>query len=45
MENLAGGDIELTTAELKEIDEILDNHTVAGGRYIDGLESRFNLWG
>jgi len=45
LENLEGADVELTLEELKEIDQVLEAHTVAGGRYIDGLETRFNLWG
>lgn len=45
LENLEGGDIELTPEELQEIDEVLNTHTIAGGRYIDELETRFNLWG
>jgi len=45
LENLEGGDVELTLEELEEIDKVLDTHTVAGGRYIDELETHFNLWG
>ncbi|ETW79569.1 Aldo-keto reductase 6 [Heterobasidion irregulare TC 32-1] len=45
LENLQGADVALTSAELKEIDTILETHPVAGGRYIDGMETRFNLWG
>jgi len=45
IENLEGAEVVLTPEELEEIDTVLEAHTVAGGRYIDGLESRLNLWG
>jgi pyridoxine 4-dehydrogenase len=45
LENLAGGDVTLSTDELAEINKILGSFTVQGGRYIDGQESHFYLWG
>ncbi|KAA1476979.1 aldo/keto reductase [Dentipellis sp. KUC8613] len=37
LENLAGGDVELTDAELAEIDAVREAHGVQGGRYVDEL--------
>ena len=45
MENIAASDIELTNAELIEIDQILAKTPVKGGRYVDSEEKRFYLWG
>ncbi|CDO72842.1 hypothetical protein BN946_scf185002.g27 [Trametes cinnabarina] len=46
LENIAAGNIELTAAELAEIDEILARHTVKGGRYRDDVDpSVLHLWG
>ncbi|EIW60012.1 aldo/keto reductase [Trametes versicolor FP-101664 SS1] len=46
LENLAAGDVELTPAELAEIDDILAKHTVKGGRYNDAVDPKMlHLWG
>ncbi|EIM92841.1 aldo/keto reductase [Stereum hirsutum FP-91666 SS1] len=46
LENLAGGDIELSTEELDEISQVLAAHTVKGSRYFDkGPVQILNLWG
>ncbi|OJT14575.1 Pyridoxal reductase [Trametes pubescens] len=46
LENLAAGDVELTQAELAEIDDFLAKHTVKGGRYNDHVDPKmFALWG
>ncbi|EJF63231.1 Aldo/keto reductase [Dichomitus squalens LYAD-421 SS1] len=45
LENIAADDIELTDAELAEIDEILAKTPVEGGRYVDLVEKTFHLWG
>ena len=45
MENIAAGDVELTDAELAEIDEILAKTPVKGGRYNDSVDAgRLRLW-
>ncbi|OJT14576.1 Pyridoxal reductase [Trametes pubescens] len=46
LENLAAGDVELTQAELAEIDDILAKHTIKGGRYNDAVDPKMlHLWG
>lgn len=46
LENLAAGDVELTPAELAEIDDILAKYTVKGGRYNDAVDPKMlHLWG
>ena len=45
MENIAGGEIELTAAELAEIDEILAKIPIKGSRYVDTDTNIFHLWG
>ncbi|KAI0636841.1 aldo/keto reductase [Trametes polyzona] len=46
LENIAGGDVVLTEAELAEIDEILSKHPVRGGRYTDNAPPEvLRLWG
>ncbi|KAH9950693.1 aldo/keto reductase [Amylocystis lapponica] len=45
LENLAAADIALTDAEIAEIAEILDKHTVKGGRYVDVDPKVLHLWG
>jgi pyridoxine 4-dehydrogenase len=45
LENLTDTSIQLTYAELKEIDKILGSFTVKGGRYNDAMEAQFHLWG
>ncbi|KAI0044498.1 aldo/keto reductase, partial [Auriscalpium vulgare] len=44
LENLAGGDITLSEADLAEIDAALGQHTVKGGRYVDEIEQHLHLW-
>ena len=45
LENIAAGDVELTGAELAEIDEILAKTPVKGGRYNDSVDAgRLRLW-
>ncbi|TBU65692.1 aldo/keto reductase [Dichomitus squalens] len=46
LENIAAGEIELTTAELAEIDEILARTPIKGGRYFDSVDPKvLHLWG
>ncbi|KAI8998519.1 aldo/keto reductase [Trametes punicea] len=46
LENLDAGDIELTEAELTEIDNIMAKHAVKGGRYRDDVDPAvLHLWG
>lgn len=46
LENIAGGDVELTQEELDEIAGILEKHEVHGGRYLGGpANSMLHLWG
>ena len=46
LENLNGGDIELSSVELGEINQVLETHTVKGGRYFDEIgDDKLLLWG
>lgn len=46
LENLAGGDIELSPEELAEIDKVFETHTVKGSRFIDEIpDEKLHLWG
>ncbi|CDO72841.1 hypothetical protein BN946_scf185002.g26 [Trametes cinnabarina] len=46
LENIAGGNIELTDADLAEIDEIISKYPVKGGRYRDDVDPQvLHLWG
>ncbi|KAH9972578.1 aldo/keto reductase [Lactifluus volemus] len=46
LENLAGGDVELSSEDLAEIDKVLETHTVKGGRYVDAVPNeKLLLWG
>ncbi|THH16555.1 hypothetical protein EW146_g4105 [Bondarzewia mesenterica] len=46
IENLSGGDIELSADEIEEIGKVLETHPVMGGRYIDELgNDKLLLWG
>ncbi|KAF8264001.1 NADP-dependent oxidoreductase domain-containing protein [Lactarius quietus] len=46
LENIAGGDVELSSEELSEIDRVLSSHAVKGGRYIDTVpDEKLYLWG
>lgn len=44
LENLAGGDVELSKEELEEIDEVLKKNPVMGHRYF-GDDAGAALWG
>lgn len=46
LENLAGADVDLTSEEVKQIDEFLEAHPVMGSRYVDQLSKEaLQLWG
>jgi hypothetical protein len=46
LENIAGGDVELSSEDLSEIDRVLSSHAVKGGRYFDAVpDEKLNLWG
>jgi pyridoxine 4-dehydrogenase len=46
LENLKGGDIELSEAEMQEINDAISNHGVKGGRYNDSIPDKaMHLWG
>ena len=46
LENIAGGDVELSSEELSEIDHVLSSHAVKGGRYVDAVpDEKLHLWG
>ncbi|KAI0055772.1 aldo/keto reductase [Artomyces pyxidatus] len=46
LENLEGGDVELSAEELAEINTAMDAHEVKGGRYVDDVPSTvLGLWG
>jgi pyridoxine 4-dehydrogenase len=45
MENLEGGEVELSKAEVKEIVDAVASHGVKGGRYFDAPDSVLRLWG
>lgn len=45
-ENIAGGDVELSSEDLSEIDLVLSSHAVKGGRYVDAVpDEKLHLWG
>ena len=44
LENLAAGDVELTAADLAEINEVIAKHEVKGDRYFGNPEAA-HLWG
>ena len=44
LENLGGGDVELTQADLDEIASVLEKNPVHGHRYL-GKEVDLKLWG
>ncbi|EPT06152.1 hypothetical protein FOMPIDRAFT_1021199 [Fomitopsis schrenkii] len=44
LENLAGGDVELTAADLAEINDVIAKHEVKGDRYFGNPEAA-HLWG
>jgi hypothetical protein len=45
MENLEGGEVELSEAEVKEIMDAVAGNRVKGGRYADVPDSVVRLWG
>ena len=46
LENISGGDVELSSEELSEIDRVLSSHAVKGGRYVDTVsDEKLHLWG
>jgi pyridoxine 4-dehydrogenase len=46
LENLAGGDVELSTEDLAEIAQLLEKYPRKGARYVDGpMEQQLHLWG
>jgi pyridoxine 4-dehydrogenase len=45
LENLASGDIKLSAEELREIDDVINNHEVKGDRYYGLSDEQMNLWG
>ena len=44
LENLAGGDVQLTETDVAEINEVLARHEVKGDRYFGNAEAA-HLWG
>ena len=46
LENIAGGNVELSSGDLSEIDGVLSSHAVKGGRYFDAVpDEKLGLWG
>jgi pyridoxine 4-dehydrogenase len=46
LENIAGGNVELSDEDLSEIDRVLSSHAVKGGRYVDTVpDAKLHLWG
>ncbi|KAJ4485874.1 aldo/keto reductase [Lentinula aciculospora] len=46
LENLEAGDVELTSEEIKAIEQVLVDHPVSGERYIGGpANAHLHLWG
>jgi pyridoxine 4-dehydrogenase len=45
MENLEGGEVELSEAEAREIMDAVAGHGVKGGRYTDAPDNVLHLWG
>ena len=46
LENIAGGNVELSSDDLSEIDRVLSSHAVKGGRYFDAVpDEKLGLWG
>ena len=46
LENIAGGNVELSSGDLSEIDHVLSSHAVKGGRYVDAVpDEKLHLWG
>ena len=46
LENLAGGDVELSTEDLAEIAQLLEKYPRKGARYFDhASEKQLRLWG
>ena len=46
LENIAGGNVDLSSDDLNEIDGVLSSHAVKGGRYFDTVpDEKLHLWG
>jgi hypothetical protein len=46
LENLTGGDVELSTEDLAEIAQLLEKYPRKGARYFDhASEKQLHLWG
>ena len=45
IENLAGGDVDLTAEEVAEINNILEAYPVKGGRFVREAEDDAQTWG
>ena len=46
LENIASGDVELSEADLAEIDGLLAKTSIKGGRYNDAVDPKMlRLWG
>ena len=46
LENIAGGNVELSSDDLSEIDGVLSSHAVKGGRYFYTVpDEKLHLWG
>jgi hypothetical protein len=46
LENIAGGDVELSSEEFSEINRVISSHEIKGGRYFDAVpDEKLGLWG
>ncbi|KAI5122111.1 hypothetical protein M0805_002233 [Coniferiporia weirii] len=45
LENIVGGEIELTSEEVAAINKVLEDNPVQGGRYFAGSDEQNHLWG
>jgi len=45
LENLASGDVNLSTEELGRIDDVINSHEVKGDRYYGLSDEQMHLWG
>lgn len=46
LENLKGGDVQLSAEDLQEVSKVIQAHSVKGGRYIDEIgDAKLLLWG
>lgn len=44
LENIAGGDVDLTAEEKREVDAVVESFEAKGGRYFDAPDSALHLW-